>query len=225
MPRAATAAGPPVRRTVADLLKVIRTLGDIPADRIRIHPDPGTATEQDVLDVLDREGRICELINGTLVEKVMGFEESLLATELITELKLFLRQHNLGIVTGPDGTLKLTTGLLRIPDVTFVSWDRLPGREFPRQPVPRLSIDLAVEVISKGNTKAEMERKLREYFEAGTRLVWFLDPKNRTARVYTAPRRSTRLTEDQSLDGGDVLPGFTLSLRELFERAFRGPDA
>jgi Uma2 family endonuclease len=225
MPRAATAAGPPVHRTVADLLKVIRTLGDIPADRIRLHPTPGTATEQDVLDVLDHEGRICELIDGILVEKVMGYEGARVAVVLIFFLESFLSRHNLGLVTGPDGTLKLTTGLLRIPDVTFVSWDRLPGREFPKQPVPRLSIDLAVEVISKGNTKAEMERKLREYFEAGTRLVWFLYPKNRTARVYTAPRRSTRLTEDQSLDGGDVLPGFSLSLRELFERAFRGPDA
>ena len=121
-------------------------------------------------------------------------------------------------------TIKLTTGLLRIPDVMFISWDRLPGRRFPDQPIPRLEIDLAIEVISKGNTKAEMERKLREYFDAGTRLVWFLYPKNRTARVYTAPTRSTRLTEDQALDCGDVLPGFTLSLRALFERARRGPD-
>jgi Uma2 family endonuclease len=223
MPRAAVE--PPVHRTVADLLKVIRTLGDIPADRIRLHPDPGTATEQDVLDVQRREGRTCELINGTLVEKVMGMQEARLAIVLGFFLESFLSRHNLGIVTGPDGTLKLTTGLLRIPDVMFVSWDHLPGREFPAQPIPRLTIDLAVEVISKGNTKAEMERKLREYFEAGTRLVWFLYPKNRTARVYTSPGQFTRLTEDQTLDGGNVLPGFTLSLRELFERAFRGPDA
>ena len=70
-----------------------------------------------------------------------------------------------------------------------------------------------------------MERKLREYFEAGTRLVWFVYPKSRTARAYLSPRRFTRLTEDQTLDGGDVLPGFTVTLRELFDRAFRGPDA
>lgn len=224
MPRT-TAVEPPVRRTVADLLKVIRTLGDIPADRIRLHPTPGTATEQDVLDVRRREGRTCELINGTLVEKAMGMLEARVAVVLIFFLESFLSRHNLGLVTGPDGTLRLTTGLLRIPDVTFFSWDHLPGRRLPDEPVPRLTIDLAVEVISKGNTKAEMERKLREYFEAGTRLVWFIYSKNRTARVYTSPRRFTRLAEDQSLNGGDVLPGFTLSLRELFERAFRGPDA
>ncbi|HEX8204289.1 MAG TPA: Uma2 family endonuclease [Isosphaeraceae bacterium] len=222
MPRAAVE--PPVHRTVADLLEAVKPLGDIPPGRIRLHPAPGTATERDVLDVLDHEGRICELIDGTLVEKAMGFDESMVAVELITELKLFLRRHNLGIVAGPDGTLTPTTGLLRVPDVTFVSWDRLPGRKRPAGPVPRLSIDLAVEVISTNNTKAEMERKLREYFDAGTRLVWFLDPKYRTARVCTAPDHVTRLNEDQSLDGGDVLPGFTLSLRELFGRANQGPD-
>ncbi|HEX8200960.1 MAG TPA: Uma2 family endonuclease [Isosphaeraceae bacterium] len=222
MPRAAVE--PLVHRTVADLLEVIKPLGDIPADRIRLHPTPGTATEQDVLDVRRREGRTCELIDGILVEKVMGLGESRVALELITDLNNFLRRHNLGIAAGPDGTLRLTTGLLRIPDISFVSWDRLPGRKRPSQPVPRIPLDLAVEIISKGNTKSEMERKLREYFEAGTRLVWFLYPKNRTARVYTSPRQFTRLAEDQSLDGGDVLPGFSVSLRELFERAFRGPN-
>lgn len=221
MPRVAER---PERRTVADLLKAVEPLGDIPPDRIRYLPVPGTATEQDVLDVLDHEGVICELIDGTLVEKVMGYEESQVAVELITSLNLFNREHNLGLVGGPDGTLRLTTGLLRIPDVSFVSWDRLPGRTRPSTPVPRLALDLAVEVIGAGNSKAEMDRKLREYFDADTRLVWFLDPKTRTARVFTSPRRGTRLTEDDSLDGGEVLPGFLLPLRELFRRANRGPD-
>ena len=85
--------------------------------------------------MLDHEGRICELIDGTLVEKVMGMQEARLTAVLIFFLESFLSRHNLGFVTGPDGTLKLTTGLLRIPDVTFVSWDRLPGRELPDQPV------------------------------------------------------------------------------------------
>jgi Uma2 family endonuclease len=81
--------------------------------------------------------------------------------------------------------------------------------------------DLAVEVLSKSNTEKEMKRKLREYFEAGTRLVWLVDPKARTVRVYTSPRKFKLLTEDQTLDGGEVLPGFELSLRKLFARAGR----
>lgn len=96
-------AEPPVRRTVADLLKVLKPLGDIPADRIRLDPTPGTATERDVLEVLDREGRICELMGGTLVEKALGYSESLIAGELYFFLKLFLRRHNLGIAAPGDG--------------------------------------------------------------------------------------------------------------------------
>ena len=62
--------------TMGDLLK---RLGNIPAERVRLHPSPGTATEKDVLDVLDRENRPCELVEGTLVEKAMGYEESEMA--------------------------------------------------------------------------------------------------------------------------------------------------
>src|SRR5262249_48185091 len=126
-------ATPAPRRTVADLLK---GLGDIPPDRVRLEPRPGTATERDVLAALDHEGRIGELIDGVLVEKVMGFEESQLAFALIPFLGEFLRRHTLGIAAGPDGTLTLTTGLLRVPDVCFISWDRLPGRRRPSEPVP-----------------------------------------------------------------------------------------
>ena len=204
--------------TMADLL---RRLGRIPAHRVRIRPSPGTATERDVLAVERREGRICELVDGVLVEKVMDYGESRLAFELITYLGIFLREHNLGTAAGPDGLLKLTTGLVRVPDVSFVSWARLPGGKIPSQPIPKLPLDLAVEIISKGNTPAEMSRKLREYFKAETRLVWFLYPKTKTARVYTAPTTWVEVGEDGALDCGDVLPGFRLPLRELFARANR----
>jgi Uma2 family endonuclease len=71
-------------------------------------------------------------------------------------------------------------------------------------------------VLSKGNTKPEMNRKLREYFEAGVSLVWMVDPRKRMARSYTAVDQSVLITEDQALDGGAVLPGFRLPLSELF---------
>jgi Uma2 family endonuclease len=176
-----------------------------------------------VLDVLDHEGRICELIDGTLVEKVMGFGSPWWpgtdhrVEPLPQEAQPRDRRR-------PRRTLTLTTGCSASPTSRSSRGIGLPGRKRPTQPIPRLAIDIAVEVVSKGNTKAELERKLGEYFDAGTRLVWFLDPRKRTARVYTSPERSTRLTEDQSLDGGDVLPGFTVSLRALFDRAHRGPD-
>jgi Uma2 family endonuclease len=204
--------------TVADLL---RRLGRVPAHRVRMHPAPGTATERDVLAADLRDGRICEVVDGVLIEKVMDFRESRLNVELITSLGVFLREHNLGTAVGPDGILKLTTGLVRVPDVSFVSWARLPGGKVPKRPVPTLPLDLAVEIVSKGNSRAEMSRKLREYFEAETRLVWFIFPKTKRARVYTGPKACVELDEAGVLDGGVVLPGFRLPLRELFACANR----
>ena len=193
--------------TVGDLLK---RLGDIPAWRVRLHPAPGTATEEDVIAVLEGNERLCELVEGTLVEKPMGYEESELAATIIILMGPYVRLRRLGIVTGADGAVKLFGGLVRIPDVAFASWARFPGRKRPRVAVPELAPDLVVEVLSKGNTRAEMRCKLGEYFGAGVRLVWLVDPRKRTVRVHTSVAHSVVLKEGQSLDGGDVLPGFAL---------------
>ena len=215
-------ASPPTLTTVADLLE---HLDGIPTDRIRLQPTPGTATEQDVIDLHDREKRLCELLDGVLVEKAMGFYESRLAMVLGQLLGNFLDQHNLGIVAGEAGMLRLAPGLVRIPDVSFVSWSRLPNRRVPREPIPDLVPDLAVEVLSPSNTEAEMRRKLHEYFTAGARQVWLLDPQARTMAVYTSPDATVLVREAETLDGGEVLPGFALPLRELFDRADATPSA
>jgi Uma2 family endonuclease len=203
----------PPLQTLADLLA---RLGDIPPGRVRLHPFPGTATEKDVIEAERREDRLCELVDGVLVEKAMGYDESELAMLIGHFLLAFVRPRKLGSVTGADGTVRLMPGLVRIPDVAFVSRERLRGRKRPKQPIPDLVPDLAVEVISKTNTRKEMERKLGEYFSVGVRLVWYVDPKTRTVKVYTGVGRKVVLSEDQTLDGGDVLPGFALPLREIF---------
>ncbi len=199
--------------TIADLLK---QLGGIPANRVRLHPTPGTATEKDLLAVLDHENRPCELVEGTLVEKPMGFDESRIAGIIITHLNLFVLPRKLGVVTGESGTIRLFPGLVRIPDVAFASWDCFPDGKQPKTPIPHIAPDLAVEVLSKGNTKREIARKLREYFEAGVKLVWLVDSKTKTVRVYTGVDQFVQLNEDQTLDGGDVLPGFSVPIAELF---------
>ena len=205
-------------RTVADLLK---RLGNIPPERVWFRPVPGTATEQDVIDIEAHENRLCELVDGVLVEKTVGYYESRVAIVLGYFIELFLARHDLGIVLGPDGTLRIVPGLVRIPDVCFISWDKFPNRELPAEPIPDLVPDLAVEVLSEGNTAEEMRRKLREYFKVGVRLVWLIDPATRTADVYTSPRKKTTITAEEALDGGIVLPGFGLTLQELFARAGR----
>jgi Uma2 family endonuclease len=160
--------------------------------------------------------RVCELVDGTLVEKGMGYRESLLAGFLFSLLRTYCRRFNLGLVSGEQGTLRLWEGLVRIPDVAFVSWDRIPGGRVPEQPIPDLSPDLVVEVLSESNTRQEMERKRGEYFRAGTRLVWQVDPRARTVSVYTAPDNPTVLRDTQVLTGAPVLTGFSLPLSELF---------
>jgi Uma2 family endonuclease len=209
---------PPIIKTLADLQK---RLGRIALDRIWFRPAPGTATEKDVLEAENRENRHCELVDGTLVEKAVGFEESRLAVRLGHLIASYVDETDLGICVGEGGMMRIAPGLVRIPDVSFIAWDRLPGRESPSDPIPDLAPDLAVEVLSEGNTKAERARKVREYFEAGVRLVWLIDPKKRTARVYSSLDHSVLVRADQALDGGDVLPGFVLPLKELLDRGRR----
>jgi Uma2 family endonuclease len=199
--------------TVADLYK---RFGPIPLSRIRFDPEPGTATEKDVLRINDHENCLCELVDGILVEKAMGYPESFLAAALIIYLGQWVRPRKLGKVSAPDGTLRFRPGLVRMPDVAFVSWARMPKRRAPTKQIPDLIPDLAVEILSPSNTRREMANKLREYFRAGVRLVWYVDPETRTVAVYTSPKRCVTLTAEQTLDGGEVLPGFTLPLHELF---------
>jgi Uma2 family endonuclease len=207
--------------TVAELLY---RLGGVAASRVRLVPVPGTATEQDVIEVHDRTNRLCELVDGVLVEKVMGFDESRYAVFLITVLGSYLAHHDIGTMLAPDGMVRLFPGQVRIPDVAFISWKRFPRSKRERGEIPTVAPDLVVEILSKGNTKREMARKLDDYFRAGVRLVWYVDPKHRMVRVYTSPVNSVVISEEQHLDGGAVLPGFSLSIREWFDEAERtGP--
>ena len=148
----------------------------------------------------------------------MGYYESFLAVEIIYSLKTFLEKHDLGIVLGADGTLRVLPHQVRVPDVCFISWDRFPGRKLPAEPIPALAPDLAIEVLSASNTEGEMQRKLHDYFSAGVKLVWYIDPRTKSAKSYTAEDRCVEVSEAQSLSGGEVLPGFELLLKELFAK-------
>jgi Uma2 family endonuclease len=203
----------PEIRTLGDLLA---RLGDVPAHRVRFSPLPGQATEADVVAIDAHEDRLCELIDGVLVEKAYGYRESVLAGAIQTALHTFAVPRKLGVVSGAGGMMQLFPGQVRIPDVVYVPRERLPGGRVPSEPVPHLVPDLAVEVLSKSNTQAEMARKRREYFEAGVRLLWLVDPDARVVTVHTGPEESSTLDQNQDLDGGAVLPGFTLSLPGLF---------
>jgi Uma2 family endonuclease len=139
-----------------------------------------------------------------------------LASFLIEVLRRFITENKLGVVAGEGGMMRLAPGLVRIPDVSFISWDKLPARRVPLDQLPDLVPDLAVEVLSESNTAEEMQRKLKDYFDAGVQLVWHIDPRARTVEVFTGPGQPTVLREGQNLDGGSVLPRFSLPVHDLF---------
>jgi Uma2 family endonuclease len=205
--------------TMGDLL---RDLGDISASRVLLRPAPGAATEQDLVSLLERDGRACELVDGTLVEKPVGTIESFLAAILIRILSSYASAKKLGLVSGEQGPYRLRLGLVRMPDVAFVSWNRIPCDVNDLPAIAPVVPNLAVEVLSDSNTAAEMERKLREYFSAGVELAWIFDPRARVVAVHRSPGPpDTVLSEADTLEGGGVLPGFEMRLADLFDELRR----
>lgn len=203
----ATAAPDPTTRTPT-LSEVLPS--GIPPERILMHPTPGTATADDLTAIHQREGRLCELINGSLVEKTMGSHESILASRLIYLLLSFIDPRNLGEVLAPDGMIWTGREQVRLPDLAYYSYANLPGGVMPDQAILSVIPELVVEIISKGNTKKEMRTKLREYFDAGVQIVWYAEPKKRLVSVYEAVDRVTILDHTGTLTGGAVLPGLAI---------------
>lgn len=208
-----TASNASVSFSLADRLL---DLGGIDAGRIRSTPAPGSATIADLIRASAEDGRLYELVDNTLVEKAMGWQESVLAMVLVRWLGNFIEGNNLGVISGPDGMSRLFGETVRGPDVAFVSWSRLPGGRLPTDPVPLLVPDFVIEVLSISNTRSEMTRKRREYFQAGVRLVWMIDPRRRTVAVFTSPEAVRIAEEFDRIDGGEVLPGWTVELEKLF---------
>jgi Uma2 family endonuclease len=212
----------PTTETVADLL---HRLGDVPAERVRLYPPIGTVTFEQFVEINEEkpDGKIYEWVEGTLVEKAVGYYESRLTAFLIRVIGDFVESHDLGLIAAPDGLMRILPHISRGPDVSFVSWDRLPGGRPPGREdrVPSIVPDLAVEVLSEGNRPAEMARKRRDYFSAGVRSVWEIDPATRSAVVYDSAESGKPIPPNGDIDGRELLPNFRLSLRDLFDRADR----
>jgi Uma2 family endonuclease len=204
---------------IKNLADLVQHLGGIPLERIRMQPPPGTATVADLIAACESPQKVlCELIDGVLVEKVMGAAESYLSGIILQNVNNFLQEQDLGLAFGPDGPFRILPAQVRLPDVSVFTWERIPSRKVPTKKVRSLVPDLAVEVISEGNTRGEIRLKLREYFLAGVRQVWVVYPRSRSAEIYSAPNRRRRVTRSQSLTSNAILPGFELPLSKLFER-------
>jgi Uma2 family endonuclease len=162
-----------------------------------------------------------EIIDGRIVEKTMGVYENWLATVIVVQLSRYAAQHPVGrALVETIFDLRPNVDRQRRPDVAFVSFDRWArDRGIPRTASWPVVPDLAVEVISTTNTADEVAEKIEEYFQVGVRLVWVVYPRQMKIYAYTSTTRVRILGPDDELDGADVLPGFRLPLRDLFDKA------
>ncbi len=201
-----------VARTLADHLAM---LDGISADRVHAELPPGTATIDDWIAATDR-GIACELVDGTLVDRPMGFYESLLASCLIAHFYLASDHGRLGVTSGEQGFIRLGPAQVRAPDVGFFLRTSLPGGRLPTERVPAICPDIAVEILSPSNTVGEMAQKCKEYFQGGCHLVWMVDPVARNVAVYRPDLPVEIIGLDSYLEGRDVLPSFRLLVADLF---------
>ena len=179
--------------------------GPVRLDRIRTTPATGMATEDDLFEINDHEECHCELVEGVLIEKPGTTYEALLATNIAIELLNFAKPRALGIVLGAGGPHRIPSGQVYIPDASFYRMSRFPSGRFPRDRAMPFAPDIAVKVLNDANTDKEMTEKLHDYFTAGTRLVWYVDPRKRQVQVFTGPEASHIVTQEEMLGGGDVL--------------------
>lgn len=197
-------------------------LGGIPLSRIRIFPPPGMATDEDAFAIRREEGVLCEVVDGVLVEKTMGWLEWAIALYLSHLIHEYRETNPLGEVLGADGPVRTGSSQTRIPDVSFIRQERLSADAYKKKVCP-IPPDLAVEVLSEGNTAQEINRKLDEYFAGGTQLAWIIDPDHRTATIYTGRHDHSEIDERGMLEGGAVLPGFSVLLAKVLDRGKSAP--
>ena len=168
----------------------------------------------DEFELLSSEEYRNELSRGYLVrEPRPGVRHNDVAAEIYLRLRTHVTAHDLGSVEFGSGyILEHSPATLRAPDVSVVSKERLPAERPTRYWM--VAPDLAVEVLSPSNKASEIERKVLEYLEAGTSVVWVVDPQLRIARIYRG--NDARLVrEGELLSAEEVLPGFAVLLREV----------
>jgi Uma2 family endonuclease len=160
-----------------------------------------------------------ELVRGRIVREPPPAEaHGWLSSELGWAIRSFAREHDLGIVvTNTSFLLHVDPPTVRLPDAAFIAKESLPAGGLSLKKFWRVAPHLAVEVLSPSNTALEIQEKVLEYLECGTRLVWVVDPASRCVTVYRSREDIRLLKEQDVLEGDDVLPGFRLQLAELFE--------
>ena len=177
---------------------------------------PPTLMTADELQHVYIPDKQVELVKGVLVVRELpGLRHARVAVDLTLRLGVLVREGALGRVYAEAGfKLASDPDTVRGPDIAFIMRDRIPDPE--PTGFAHFAPDLVVEVMSPGDRAGELLAKVADWLSAGTRLVWVLDPARRVARVYRDDGTEQILTADESLDGGEVVPGFSCPLSEIF---------
>ena len=174
-------------------------------------------TAEELFELPDNGGR-SELVAGEIIHMVPTGAEHGVVTALIGHLiQEYSISHRTGVCCGAETGFILQRGpdIVRAPDVAFVAEERVPETGIPKTYWP-FAPDLAVEVVSPSDRLTDMHAKIAEYFAAGTRLVWLVEPAARVVHSYRSPHDIEVIGEDGEVSGGDVLPGFRSAVRRLF---------
>ncbi len=187
---------------------------------ISIKPEtrfPELMTADELFEISDDSYRY-ELVKGELRKMPpAGSEHGVLTLRLAWRLAQHIEQHELGVFFAAETgfRIKIAPDTVRAPDIAFVRKERIPDTGIPAgywSGAP----DFAVEVISPGDTYLEVEEKVRDWITTGTSMVWVVNPRRRTVTVHRSLKGSTLLTEEDELNGGDVIEGFQCRVAEIF---------
>jgi Uma2 family endonuclease len=165
---------------------------------------------------MGEEAEFCELVDGELVTMSPSrLPEARMVRTIQRLLDHVVYPRHLGEIFGPDLGYELTRYRVRAPDVSFISAEKIATYGNPWE-FAKLVPDLVVELISPDVTHGYLQRKIRDYFEAGVRLLWIVDPEMQTVTVYRSPVNLRILTVADTLTGEGVLPDFSCAVTELF---------
>jgi len=167
-------------------------------------------------------GKPYDLVEGEIVDIMpTGFQHGRIEHHLSHLMGKIVDDRHLGVLLVGEVGVQLGPHTIRGVDIAFLSNESMAKIEKPDKYLP-FGPDLVVEIVSPGNTASEIASKVDEYLRAGTRLVWILYPDLRKVVTHDSSGRTKSLGSGQTLDGGDVLPGFQVSVSQLFPPA---PDA
>ena len=172
----------------------------------------------DELFAKPKDGFRYELVKGELRKmSPAGSEHGAIIVNITVLLGQHVKSNQLGVCLGAETGFKIASDpdTVRAPDVAFVSRERVPESGIPKKFWPGAP-DLAVEVLSPGDTVEEVEDKVEDWLSAGARAVWIVSPRRRGVTAYRSMTDVTRLSEADELDGGDVVPGFRCKVAEFF---------